>query len=243
MAILACHFCSEIPARLLIIKKEKTRNIFLEVSDIAESAGPQLCDALPGLHAVTRCDSTSAFASKGKKIALKLCEIDPMACKGMALLGRSFDMEAVPFSDCEEFICKMYGRPDLADVNECRYVLFCTKQSQSQSLPPCQDSVRNHILRANCQAAVWRRALDAIPGAPSPEGHGWFISDGHLEIDWMSLAFKYVDALQTAQLVAACAREMVCHTQNHASAVINVRTLTTTCWKKKLRTVMGTKNR
>ena len=72
VAILACHFCRDISARILIMKKEKTRNIYLETSAIADAAGPHLCNALLGLHAFTGCNSTSAFAGKGKKTALKL---------------------------------------------------------------------------------------------------------------------------------------------------------------------------
>ena len=136
VVILACHFCKDIPARILIMKKEKTRNIFLEISVIADAAGPHLCDALPGLHAFTGCDSTSAFSGKGKKSALKLCKIDPLACGGMEVLGDSFDLEAVPFRACEKFVYQMYGRPRLADVNECHYVTFCAKQGLLQSPAP-----------------------------------------------------------------------------------------------------------
>ena len=64
VAILACHFCRDISARILIMKKEKTSNIYLETSAIADVAGPLLCDALPGLHVFTGCDSTSAFAEQ-----------------------------------------------------------------------------------------------------------------------------------------------------------------------------------
>ena len=187
VAILACHFCRNISAQILIMKKEKTRNIYLEISAIADAAGPHLCDALPGLHAFTGCDSTSAFAGKGKKTALKLCKTDPLACDGMATLGRSFDAETIPFSECEGFVCKMYGKPKLVEVNECRYITFCAKQGQSQSLPPCQDALRNHTMCANYQAAIWRQALDANPEIPSPESHGWLIRDGQLDIHWMSL--------------------------------------------------------
>ena len=74
----------------------------------------------------------------------------------------------------------MYGRPKLADVNECRYVTFCAKRGQSQSLPPCHDALRNHTMGADYQAAVWRHALDANPEVPSPEGHGWLITDDHV---------------------------------------------------------------
>ncbi|KAK3731327.1 hypothetical protein QZH41_001755 [Actinostola sp. cb2023] len=187
VAVLACHLRNQIPARLLVMKKSKTRDIYLEISDIADSAGPQLCDALPGVHAFTGCDSTSSFAGKGKKVAVKICKNDPVACQGMALLGQSFEMDEVPFSECEKFACKMYGWPDQTDVNNCRYVSFCARQSQSQSLPPCKYALQNHTKRANYQAAVWRRALQANPEVPSPEGHGWLITEGDIKIDWMSL--------------------------------------------------------
>ena len=92
--------------------KEKTRVIYLEISYIADAAGPQLCDGVLGLHAFTGCNSTSAFAGKGKKTALKICKTDAVACERMAFVGRSFDVETVLFSECEGFVCKMYGRPN-----------------------------------------------------------------------------------------------------------------------------------
>ena len=107
-------------ARILIIKKEKTRHIYLATSAIPDAAGPHVCDALLGLHAFTGYDSTSAFAGKGKKTALKLCKKDPMACDGMATLGRSFDAEKIPFSECEGFVCN--DKPKQVEVNECRYI-------------------------------------------------------------------------------------------------------------------------
>lgn len=84
-------------------------------------------------------------------------------------------------------MCKMYGKPKLVEVNECRCISFCAKQGWSQSLPPCQVALRNHTMRANYQAAIWRQALDANPQIPSPESHGWLIRDGQLDINRMSL--------------------------------------------------------
>ena len=46
------------------MKKEKTRNIYLKTSAIAEAAEPHLCDSLPGLHALTGCNSTSGLQVK-----------------------------------------------------------------------------------------------------------------------------------------------------------------------------------
>ena len=73
VAILACHFNNQIPARLLIMRKVKTRVVYLDVSAISDAAGPQLCDALPGLHAFTGCDPVSSFSGNAKKASLKQC--------------------------------------------------------------------------------------------------------------------------------------------------------------------------
>ena len=235
VAILACHFCNEIPARLLITKKEKTRKTYLEITAIANAAGPSLCNALPGLHAFTGSDSTSAFLGKGKKAPLKLCQTDPVASATMASLGCTFTQERIPFSACESFVCKLYGRPELTSINECRYVMFCAKQSQSQSLPPCQDSLNKHTLCVNYQAAIWRDALDANPDIPSPGNHGWNLENGFITIDWMSLtpAPEALMELTICGCTGKCStnhctcNEMDCHVQMLFSVGIAVKILTT----------------
>lgn len=65
--------------------------------------------------------------------------------------------------------------------------MFASKQSQSHCLPPCQDALKQHTMRANYQAAVWRRALVANPNVPSPDGRGWIVQEGHIQLNWMSL--------------------------------------------------------
>ncbi|CAB4033461.1 Hypothetical predicted protein, partial [Paramuricea clavata] len=42
-----------------------------------------------------------------------------------------------------------------------------------------------HVLRANYQAAVWRRAVLATAHIPSPDGHGWEVTDGNIKIKWL----------------------------------------------------------
>lgn len=130
---------------------------------------------------------TSSFARKGKKGLLKLCKNDAGSCQGMKMLGKTFALSANTFLECEKIICKMYGCPDEADVNECRYILFRTKTGKSQSLPPCQDALKHHTMRVNYQAAVWRRALEANPEVPHPDGYGWVRSEDRIDIDWMFL--------------------------------------------------------
>ncbi|KAG0710132.1 hypothetical protein GWK47_023437 [Chionoecetes opilio] len=71
-----------------------------------------------------------------------------------------------------------------------RYHMFCAKKGQIESgqLPPCEDSLMQHTLRANYQAAIWRRSLENLPDVPAPSaGHGWELDDGGtLKIRWMA---------------------------------------------------------
>lgn len=68
------------------------------------------------------------------------------------------------------------------------YRLFCAKQGKiySNQLPPCADCLRMHSMRANFQAGVWRRSLQACPQIPPPSGNGWYDCDSNLAIKWMS---------------------------------------------------------
>ena len=70
-------------------------------------------------------------------------------------------------------------------MNDARYALFCQKGSQSSQLPPTKGALSNHTSRANYQASIWRRALDARPNVPTPHGHEWILRSGSLYIDWM----------------------------------------------------------
>ena len=54
--VLAVYFQSDIEATL----------IFVNMRVIKEKLGPDICEALPGLHAVSGCDTTSAFYGKTK---------------------------------------------------------------------------------------------------------------------------------------------------------------------------------
>ena len=68
-------------------------------------------------------------------------------------------------------------------VNILRHEMFLSKRVEvdSSTLPPCEDSLKQHIQRANYQAGVWRG-----PDIPEPDGHGWIKrADGGLDLDWI----------------------------------------------------------
>ena len=92
----------------------------------------------------------------------------------------------------------MYGvKPNDRSVDKIRYdrarqkyrpngksPLSCVKGLDISLLPPCQQALRKHILHANYQALIWRKADIAYPDIPHPSGHDWNLSEDILSIDW-----------------------------------------------------------
>lgn len=92
------------------------------------------------------------------------------------------------FEGLQEFVCQMYGGRGATSVNELRYQIMWHKQGkvESSQLPPCADCLYKHSLRANYQAAVWKRCLNATPDIPTFIGRGWIASGtDDIDIDWM----------------------------------------------------------
>ena len=90
----------------------------------------------------------------------------------------------------ERFVCALYNDPSCNDVNELRYKLFYkSKNLQSHQLPPTKEALTYmyHLKRANYQAFLWKHALETQTDQ-APDGHGWQMKEGQLEIYWTNQA-------------------------------------------------------
>ena len=84
----------------------------------------------------------------------------------------------------------MIVRQKTSVVNELRYQLFCSKRGELESsqLPPYKDCLVMDTRRANYQAAIWNRCLDAQADIPNPIHSGWTLDNyGDLVIEWMNV--------------------------------------------------------
>ena len=139
------------------------------MSSILNYLGNQLFDginkekylkALIGIHALTGCDTVSAFCGKGKWKAIQLFQKKSEYLQVMARIGETCDLSEEVFRAKEAFVCNLYGN-EVDSVDLLRYKLYCAKggKVEPEALPPCQSSLRLHVKRSNYQAAIWRRAL------------------------------------------------------------------------------------
>lgn len=108
-------------------------------------------------------------------------------CNAIGDLGKSFTIDEETYTACERFICALYGGKGDADINDLRYKLFCGKNPASERLPPNLDCLKKHIQRANYQAAIWCKSLEAMAAIPNPNGNGWILNKSDLLIDWMDM--------------------------------------------------------
>ena len=91
----------------------------------------------------------------------------------------------------EKFVCSLYGLTQCSNVNEARYVKFCsnTRSAEPHKLPPTRDALLCHCKRVAYVTAVIKRSLERYPDVPRPyDGHGWIMDEnGTLQIQWMLL--------------------------------------------------------
>ena len=90
VAVIGCSLAAQIPAQVLLHTGTKERRRYISLSSVAARLGNGVCQALPGLHAFTGCDSTSAFSGRGKKAAFNMLLAGKVYA--MQLLGQDFDV-------------------------------------------------------------------------------------------------------------------------------------------------------
>ena len=135
------------------------------------------------------CDTTSAFYGKGKVTALKIARMKEEYAILFGNLGKTVALSTQLKNGLYGFVCHLYGFDGCSDVNSVRYQMFKGGKYVEELLPPNQDSLDNHISRANYQSYIWRHAVQPILSLPNICDHGWKIDEeGNIAINWMSLA-------------------------------------------------------
>ena len=226
--IIGVAHATEINGTVFQKKGNQNRTRLINLSKIAAVLGP-VATALLGVYAFTGCDSVSSFAGKGKLPALKLMKKDERFQELFHRLGQELTVTEDDVSLLEEFVCCLYGGQKLKvkNVSELRYLLFCAKGAEigSHQLPPSHGCLLKHILRANYQAYVWRRSLNAMVMLPEPDGHGWKIVDDELVIDWTDEK----PAPDAVIEMMSCKCKKPCNLQNQCSCHENGLSCTDMC--------------
>ena len=157
------------------------------ITDIKATANKHrnITDYLPGVHALSGCDTTSYHYGIGKATALKSLS----SGTSLKLLGmEDVNMDEV-VAEAASFISKCYGSKYDGDMSEMRFAVWSTKMSNKKissapklkSLPPTSDAFAQHVYRAHYQTMIWKSALSSSPPAQAdPVQYGWTKKDSNL---------------------------------------------------------------
>ena len=132
-------------------------------------------------HALTGCDTTSAFHGYGKKSCWKTFLNQPLLVAG---IGR--DGELAPI---EQFVCHLYGKHEQSSIDQARLQLFGKAKKGFEMLPPTKDALELHTIRANYQAKIWLQADQQHIHVSSPvDTSAWINEEGCLKAVWTRLS-------------------------------------------------------
>lgn len=149
---------------------------YIAAHEIADNLGPEKATALPVFHAITGCDTTSAFAGKGKKSAWEIWNNFPdVTAAFLQIACCPTEIPDTCFAAIERYVVLLYDRTSSShEVNSTRKKLFAEKGRTLESIPPTRDALLQHIKRAAYQSGhVWGQCLVVNPALPTPGEWGW----------------------------------------------------------------------
>lgn len=132
---------------------------YIKVHDIKMSN--EILDGLLAFHAITVCDTNSQFTGIGKRTVWKVFQ------QCLHLL-HNFGEDEVPspaiLSSAEQFVCKLYDpKTTSTSIHDVRCARFRKVKANVDTLPPTQDALPLHLMRAHYQTKVWKQSLVTHP--------------------------------------------------------------------------------
>ena len=118
---------------------------YIPVHDVVAGMDPRICATLPVFHALTGCDTVSAFSGRGKKTAWNTWEVFPEVTEAF----EDLNMSEATMALLEPFVVLLYdSTSDIMNVNDARKQCSTQKSRSLENLPPSQEALKQHIKRA-----------------------------------------------------------------------------------------------
>ncbi len=148
----------------------------ISINGLVDMLPQETIRALPAIHAFTGCDYTAAFMNKGKLRPLVLIMKNDDFRSAFAELGTSAEVSTEVTATCDKFVCHLYGKPLLDNVDQARYRIFqqtyvpksldaplaMIKGANASVLPPCSMVLKNKIKLTNYVATCGRMRVNRI---------------------------------------------------------------------------------
>jgi hypothetical protein len=178
--LLLVHFTALKDVEVWMISGTAKNRKCFPIHSVSAKLSTPVRDNLLSFHALTGCDTTSSFSGYGKKSCWNTFYNQPLLVKG---IGRDGELSPI-----EQFVCKLYGTPDIQTVDHARIQLFGKAKKGLEMLPPTRDALELHVARANHQAKIWLQADQEHIHVSSPiDTLGWKTEFGCLRAVWTRL--------------------------------------------------------
>ena len=184
----------------------------IPIHSIAEELGEEKCITIPMFHALTGCDTTSFFSGRGKKTAWDVWKMfQPLTYALYTVSNKPHSIPDDTFAEIQRFVVLMYNRSSgHRKVNDARIDLFCKNSRSIENIPPTEDALFQHTLRAVLQAGYcWAQALVPQQDIPDPSKWGWNNVNGK----WQPLWITKEEASKTCYELLHCGCRKGCQKQ------------------------------
>ncbi len=153
----------------------KRINDTLSIETARKCLGNEMCHILLFIHAMSGCDTTSAFYRIGKVKLFNMMQ-DSKMLRSYAMI---FGIEETSKNDLaiagELVIAQMYMKDTTKGVNALRYQLFTSpRYVPPERMPPTSRACYYHSLRVQLQVCTWRKLQTTL----AKEEYGFYIENG-----------------------------------------------------------------
>jgi hypothetical protein len=121
--VLLLHVRQKIHQKLCFDTGSADKRRLLDVKGIIiADTGEVICMALPTLHVLSECDSTSAFVRKRQVSTPEVVAQEPKVHRGIR--GTTEETPDHILDELEQFTCHLYGSSKLTKINKLRQAKF-----------------------------------------------------------------------------------------------------------------------
>ena len=156
------------------VQMERWDGSVLDINATCASLG-QKCLQLPGMHALSGCDTTFYPYGKGNVTALN--NMVSGNYQGLATIGDIGTTHTDLMNAALQFFSALYSQPSETSMESARYNIFTKKKRnpKEMALPPISANLLQRILRAHLQVMVWKAANCEGPPDESSDitNFGW----------------------------------------------------------------------
>lgn len=154
----------------------------IRINKVVSCLGRSKAMALLGSYVCTGCDHIGRFGSISKARAFKVfSELDEhtrnIVLGSLQSLGTSTVLSETHIINISRYVILMYCNrrtedkrfENVADVGSLRWEFYSKYQTESSDLPPTPAALKQHLIRSNYVALMWKRGcIDFNQNVPTP---------------------------------------------------------------------------